>query len=185
MSQRRYIGFLILFVFLQGCALTTWTYLYDREYQDSARKFKAQVSVDWYKFNWTQSFVITKDGILLDRIVVERRKFKDKLEFTKKKYFDDMSLEDLIEIESDNLKSNDKTNKLEIVANEPAKLDNYAAYRLEYTYFTKDNLKVRGLLYGLIADEHVYRIYYEATDQHYFKENKPAFDHFVETFRLL
>ena len=155
------------------------------EPKDSVKKangFKAQLPADWYRFNRVKYFMMTHDGILLNQIAVERKKFSEKLEFTKRPYSENMTPDELASIELDNLKSSPALSKLEVLSNTPQKLSGQDAFKLEYRYVTSEGLIVKGVELGFVKDKRVYRIIYEAPEQHYFAASKPAFDRFLQTF---
>lgn len=177
---------MVLFLSLTGCAtMTAWSQLKSEEYKDGARNFSAVVPEGWMRFNMAKYFVMTKDGIVLDQIAVERLPLEKKLEFTKKQYFKDMTLQDLVEIEIDEWKSSPKISNFEVAKNEVSAIGGYDAFRIEYTYIAEGGLRARGIEYGFMHDKWVYRIHYLAAAQHYFKKYRKDFDSFVKTFRLL
>lgn len=180
-------AFIILSVFcFTGCAaFVPWTQLQEAEYRDGARKFSAIIPKGWMRFNLAEYFVITRDGTVLDEIVVERGKIDKKLEFTKKKFFKNMTTQDIAEIEVDNFKSNKNISKFELIQNKPVNIDGYEAFCIEYTYFTQSGLKIHGIHYGLQKKDWIYRIFYTAAEQHYFKKYLKDFDSFVESFKLI
>lgn len=172
--------------FSAGCALTAWTQLNKVEYKDTARGFTALVPVGWMRFNLAEHFIMTKDGTVLDRVVAARQKNNTKLEFTKKVFAEDMTPQELAEVEIDNLKSSGQIGRLEILSNKPAKIGGQDGFRIEYTYVvTEGGLRVRGVHYGFRYKDWVYRVFYEASAQHYFEACRKDFDRFVESFRLL
>jgi len=181
--MRRVILILLLGLFLGGCA--AWTQLEQRVYQEKARGFKAELPKDWMRFNLGSYFLITRDGTVLDMVTVERHRFNKKLEHTKKEYFEGMTLQELAEIEIDNFKSSKEIDKFEIIANQPQTLDGRAVFRLEYTLLTKGGLKKHGIFYGFIDDKWIYRIRYEAADQHYFSVTQKDFERFIQTFQVI
>lgn len=107
---------------------------------------------------------------------------KKKLEHTKKQFFKDMTISDLAEI--DNLRANSEINKFELISDQPATLSDQDVFRIEYIYTNPVRLKVRGIRYGLICNNDVYRVYYEAAAQHYYEKYLPDFNQFVGTFKL-
>lgn len=174
---------MIVIAAMSGCvSLTPWTKLKAQKYKEKGYGFKAQLPQDWYRFNQGQYFLMTKDGTLLDKIVVERKKITDKLEFTKRPYFETMTLDELADIELDNLKSYPKIISFELLANKPVKIGRFNAFSLEYTYSLAEGLKIKGVQMGFVKDKRVYRILFEAADQHYYDQVKPAFERFIETF---
>ena len=172
---------------LAGCAsLTPWTQLKSGEYKDGARDFSSVVPLDWMRFNQLSYFVMTRDGTVLDRIVVAREKNNAKLEFTKKVFTKEMTTEDLAEVEIDNLKAGDQIGKLEILSNKPAAIGGQEGFRLEYTYvITPGGLKIHGIEYGFRYKDWIYRVLFEAAAQHYFDSTLGDFQKFVDHFRLL
>ncbi len=174
-------------LFLSGCAiLSPWTQLRNAEYKDGARDFAAVVPVGWMRFNLPAYFIMTKDGTVLDKIVVDRRKFNSKLEFTKKVYTKDMVPQDLAEVEIDNLRASGQFSRVEVLSNTPATIGGQEGFRIEYTYVvTNGGLRMQGIHYGFRYKDWIYRVYYEASKQHYFEKSRKDFERFVESFRLL
>ena len=171
---------------LAGCAgLSTWSELSKREYKDRARRFEAEVPLGWMRYNLLSYFVMTKDGTVLNRIAVERYPFDKKLEFTEKKFTADMTPLEIAELEIDNLKSNQNSGQFKLLQNKPATIDNLPAFGIEYTYRTIGGLRVHGCHYGFLKDKWVYRILYEAPEQHYFKKYKADFERFIDSFKLI
>ncbi len=173
-------------LWLGGCAsLSPWNDLSKEEYKDRARRFKAQVPLGWMRYNLLPYFVMTKDGTVLNRIAVERYPFDKNLEFIEKKFTSDMTPQDIAELELDNLKSNKNISQFQLLGNKPAAIDNLPAFWIEYTYSTVGGLKIHGLHYGFLKDKWVYRILYEAPEQHYFKKYQGDFKRFIESFKLM
>ena len=62
----------------------------------------------------TRHFRLTKDGLLLNQINVERIEFEKELKFTKKQFEQRMFPLELAEIEQDNLKANSALKQMTI-----------------------------------------------------------------------
>jgi len=167
---------------LGGCA--PWTQLKGQEYKFHAGGFKAQVPRDWMKAN-TGFFLMTRDGLALNEVSVKRYRFKDKLEHTAKRFFPQMLPQDLVEVEQDNFRANANITGFEIIRNEPRTIHGQDGYLIEYTFSTMRGLTYHGIQSGFAYDEKVYRIRYEAPQQHYYETALSDFDTFLETFRLL
>lgn len=172
---------------LTGCAVfAPWTQLKAQEYRDTARGFKTSVPIGWMRFNMVNFFLMTKDGTVLDKIIVERRKIDTKLEFTKKKFAKDMTAQELAEVEIDNIKTNPETGKFELLSNKPVTIAGQSAFHLEYTFtFTEGGLKIKGDHYGFVYKDWIYRVNFEAAAQHYFEKCLGDFKRFMESFELL
>ena len=64
-------------------------------------------------------------------------------------------------------------------------LDQYDAFKMEYTYQIEGGLKMHGLHYGFLTKDRLYRIRYEAADQHYYYRNLNDFRDFIDSFKVL
>jgi hypothetical protein len=184
--MQRLLLLVVLGFMFAGCgSLRPWTKLESKEYIEKRYGFAAEYPKDWYRYNAGDFFAMTKDGLLLNKIAVERKKFTDKLEFTKRKFAESMTAEELAEVEIDNLKTNPAIKTLNILKNEPAAFLQQDAFRIEYECVSAEGLRIHGIQLGFIKDKWVYRIVFEAPSQYYFAENQLAFDHFLASFRLL
>ncbi len=156
-----------------------------KEYAERSQGFKAVMPPDWMRANFVPYFIITKDGTALDAIMVERYKFKKKLEYTKKMFLPDMTSQELADVEIDNFKSNLKVGRFEVSSNRPITVSGQQGFVFEYSFVTTDGLKINGIHYGFIYKEWVYRIRFEAAAQHYFNKYLTDFNRFRESFILL
>lgn len=181
-----YFLWLILLT-LCGCAsLNPWTSLKSEEYKDGARKFEATIPEGWKRFNQVRYFLMTKDGIVLDRIIVDRQKINTKLEYTKKQFTKEMMPQDLADVEIDNFKADQTIGRFSLLNNIPVKIAGRDAFQIEYTYrVVKGGLRIRGIQYGFPYEDWIYRIRYEAADQHYFQKCKDDFEHFLKSFHII
>ena len=174
-------------LFLFGCvSLVPWVQTHSsKEYKDGARDFAAVLPDGWMRFTMDKYFLITRDGIALDAIAVERLRTKDKLEFTKKKLTEDMLLMDIAEVETDNYKTNKNINSFTIDEDTPTTIGGQEAFVLKYSYQTRSGLPMKGIHYGFKYKNWLYRVRFEAPVQHYYSQTLPVFEQFVKTFRLL
>lgn len=178
--------FIIALIFcLTGCAtFVPWTEMNVSEYADKSQGFSATIPRGWMRFNRVGYFIITRDGTALENIAVARHKIDKKLEFTKKMFSKDMTVQDLAEIEIDDYLANNDISKFEVISNQPATIDGRQACRIEYTLVTGARLKVRGIHYGFVYKDWVFRIHYEAANQHYFKKYLGDFERFIVSFKV-
>ena len=176
---------LLIFVVLAFSGCVAWTKLSGRVYQEKGFGFRAEMAADWMRYSLVPYFLMTKDGIVLDSIFVERVRFNKKLDHTKKTYFEEMTAEELAEIEIDNIKSDDSID-IDLISNRLERVDNRLAFRAEYIEtINETGLKVHAIQYGFVEGKWIYRIIYKAVEQHYFPLTKGAFERFIETFQLI
>jgi hypothetical protein len=171
---------------LTGCAsLTPWTEMKKADYRDTGRGFTATIPTGWMRCNYLKFFLITRDGLSLNRIAVEKSKPDTKLDFTKKRFALDMTPQDLAEVEIDDCKSNPNIKNLKLVSNTPAEIDGKNAFRIEMLTTDQNGLKERVIEYGFIADKFIYIIGYGAPQQYYFTKYFSDFEKFLASFKLI
>jgi len=179
--------FLGIAVFLMtGCAsMAPWMEMRKSGYKDTGRGFTATVPTGWMKCNYVKNFLITRDGVQLNRIGVARLKPTDKLQFTKKQFALDMTPQDLAEVEIDDLKSDPDVKNFELISNTPAEIGGKKAFRIEALMVDTNGLKERVIEYGFVYDKFVYLVFYCAPEQYYFAKYLPAFEEFQSSFKLI
>jgi hypothetical protein len=175
----------IFILFLSGCATTSfWTTLSGGQFQDQRLNFEATVPQGWVKSEITPYFVITKDGIGLNTIIVIRQTVEAKAEGSQKIFEKNMSPQELAEVEISYLEADKELLKLQCLRNELAHVDGRDSAFLEYKYVTADGLEVKGQSYTFLDGRQVYRVKYEAPQQYYFERYYGNFERFIKTFRI-
>ena len=184
--NKKIVGIIGICVLLSGCAaMLPYDELKKPQYRDTRRHFTAEVPEEWMRYNGDKDFMMTRDGLSLERIVVSRREVKDKLKFTKKKFEQTMTPQELAEVQVDDLRSNQELGQFELKLNKPATLaGEQQGFHLEYAYRTPDGLSRSGVRYGFLNGEWMYLILYDAPRQYYFEQYQRDFQKFIETFRI-
>ena len=133
----------------------------------------------------TDALLITRDGLFLQSIRVERMSVEKDLTHTKRKFAPGMPAVDAAELELDNARSNPVAFNFELRENEPARVGGRPGFRLVYVWKTKDGLRLKRIHYGFLEGKWVYRLIYQAAERHYFDQDLQTFERVRESFRLL
>lgn len=180
--QRIKLVFLPLAVILlAGCA--TWGRA-GGPYSNGSAKYEVDLPWGWMKLGG-KDLMLTRDGLFLDKIAIQRKDVDKKLEHTKKKFLKGMLPEELSEVAIDDIAGDPDISGLEIVENIPATLSGQLSFRIMYTFRNKDNLKYKCIYYGFGYEEWAYNISYTATADYYFDKNVEEFNKLVKSFRFL
>lgn len=139
----------------------------------------------WMRLNTKDYFLITRDGVGLQNILVECIGMNDTLTHTKKKFRKGMLPLEAAEVIMDNVASSDNVHGFEIKENKPAKIDGKQGFRAVYSYKTSDGLKKKGVVYGFIHGERFYVLQYSAPQRYYFDRDLKTFERVVGTAHLL
>ena len=132
-----------------------------------------------------KTLVITRDGLALQTIRVERVSVDSELPYTKRKFTAGMPPHDVAELEVDNVRSNSQIFNFELLENTPATVAGRSGFRLVYAWRTKDGLAVKRIHYGFQDGKWVYRLIYQAAARYYFDRDLQTFERVRESFRLL
>lgn len=155
-------------------------------------EFEVTVPEGWYRamrapgtLEAPEGLVLTRDGLALQQIRVERVAMDKDLKFTKRKFDVMLPPHEVAEIELDDHWSNPNVFNLTVEENAPAMVDGRRGFRLVYTWQTKDGYRLKRIHYGFMEGKWVYRLIYQAAARHYFERDLTTFDKLRESFHLL
>lgn len=132
-----------------------------------------------------RNIIASRDGYLVEAIMVVRRPLKEAFPHTKKAATDAMLPSELAELEIAEIKSRDELSAaLTVLKNEPALLSGKDGFRLELSYNNRRGLEFVEVVYGLVDGAAMYRVSYRAPRLYYFERYYPEFQKSVESFRL-
>ncbi|MEW5746310.1 MAG: hypothetical protein AB1805_12835 [Nitrospirota bacterium] len=177
--MRKYI--LLCLVFLTGCA--PWLQV-GGLYESGEHNFSVELPEGWMRLNTSEHLLITRDGVLLQNIIVEKIGNDKKLEHTKKKFAKGMLPQESAEVALDNISSNQDVVNLAVTENVPAKIGGYPGFKAVFTYKTKDGLKKKSVYYGFMLGEWFYGIRYTAAQRYYFDKDIATFEKVLASFKV-
>jgi hypothetical protein len=129
--------------------------------------------------------LLTRDGIQLQVIRVERVPLDKELMATKRKLARGMPAHDVAELELDNVRSNPEVLNFEHVETTPATIGARSGFRLVYGWKTKRGLPMRAVHYGVLDDAGLTRVVYQAAARHYFERDLATFEQIRRTLRFV
>ena len=154
-------------------------------YQNTERNFSVDLPQGWMKSNTEKSLLITRDGVLLQRIVIERSKATDELQYTKKKLEPSMLPHEAAEVIADNISSNPSITDFTLLENAPATIANRRGFKLLYQYKNKDGLPFKGMYCGFLSGDWLYALRYTAPARYYFDKDVGTFDKVLNSFAFI
>ena len=154
-------------------------------YQDTERNFSVDLPQGWMKSNTAKSLLITRDGELLQMIVIDRLKASDDLQYTKKKLEPSMLPHEAAEVIADNMSSNPSITDFTLLANAPATIANRPGFRLLYQYKNKDGLQFKGMYCGFLSGDWFYALRYTAPARYYFDKDTGTFEKVLGSFTFI
>ncbi len=181
-SKRAAWGALV-FIFIVGCSTFRAA---SGKLTLSDHGFEVDLPQGWYE---TQSsmggLLLTKDGLPLQLIQIERVAIENGLPHTKRKFRGGMSVHHAAEVEVDDLRSTSEVFNFEVLESTPATVRGKPAFQLLCAWKTRDGLRLKRVQYGLVDGKWVYRLIYQAAARYYFDRDLATFERVRESFRLL
>jgi hypothetical protein len=180
MAMKR--SLLILLIFIAGCA--AWTRV-GGLYTSKPHNFSVELPNGWMRFNTRERLYTTRDGALLQNIIVERLNIEKPLKHTKKKFGKSMLPQEAAQVVLDNISSDQTVLNFQVIENIPARISGFPGFRVVFTYKNKDGLRLKSILYGFISDEWFYGIRYTAAHRYYFDKDLETFMKVFASFKLI
>lgn len=173
----------LAFIFIVGCSTFRAA---GGKLTLSDHGFEVDLPQGWYE---TQSsmggLLLTKDGLPLQLIRIERVAFEEELPHTKKKFTPRMPPNNAADVEVQDLRSSPDLFNFELLDNNPASVGGRPGFRLLYSWKTKEGLRLKRVHYGFLDGRWAYRLIYQAAARHYFDKDLATFERVRESFRLL
>lgn len=184
MAVKKYLAGLAAAVFLSGCSLyePVKPGLHRNHFEHFSYDIKGE---HWMVNPFGDGFLMSKDGYTINYIYVKREKLNTDLEVTKQRFLEGMEPFELADVQKDLILSNSGVTNFQLKADAPARIDGHDGYRLEYSYTTYKGLDVSGIRCGFIHERWIYHIVYEGLSEHYFPKNRPDFEAFLSSFKVL
>ena len=154
-------------------------------YSSPAENFALELPQGWMRLNSNEDLLITRDGVLLQHVSVERAAVDRPLKSTKKTLTRGMQPQAIAEVIIDNFMSSERMLDVKVVENRPVQVAQYRGFRLVYTHRDKNGLRFKSVLHGFLAGDVFYAIRYTAAERYYFAKDLPTFEQVLASFRLI
>lgn len=173
---------LIILLFITGCA--SWQKV-GGLYTSTRNNFSVELPDEWMKLNKDEYLYITRDGELLQNVLIKRLNIDESLAFTKKKFKKEILPVEAAEVVIDNMTSTPAVLNLAVVENTPTNISGLPGFKVVLTYKNKSGLTYECIYYGFISGEWFYGISYTAPLRHYFDKDVKTFEEVIKSFKLI
>jgi hypothetical protein len=175
---------LVAWLSLGGCVSLPWhpaagPYVSDEE------NFSVELPQGWMRLNAERDLLITRDGLLLQHVLIERVHVDRPLKNTKKMLTRGMQPQALAEVILDNITSSEHILDVRVKENRPVPIGPHRGFKLVYAHRDKNGLRFRSVQHGFLAGDVFYGIRYTAAERYYFARDLPTFEQLLATFRLI
>ena len=180
--MKRLILCALVIVFLSSC-VATWTQV-GGSYNSDTKDFTVDLPNGWMKTPSKDLLLITRDGVLLQNIIIKRKAITEELEHSKKKFRMDMLPHEQAELVADDFATNPALLNFTILENSPVTIGGHKGFRLVFTYNNEDGLRVKSTFNGFMVQDWFYQIRYTAAARYYYDKDSDSYDQVVDSFKL-
>jgi len=167
---------------LTGC-VSTWTATPGPQRADKIG-VTAELPAGWSRFNPDAGLVMTRDGMLLQSVVVARDKYETKIANTERKISANTEAIEAAQILIDAMKADQSKHHLELLDNQPATVAGHPGFRLEVTYKTGDGLTLHETIYVALTEDSYVIVRYTAPNRYYHERDAGAFEQIVASLQI-
>ena len=186
-TRAPFVGTLLvvgLGLLLGGCVSVPWQPTAGL-YSSPAENFAVELPQGWMRLNVNEDLLITRDGLLLQHVSVERAAVDRPLKSTKKTLARGMQPQAVAEVIIDSLQSSERLLEVKVLENRPVQVAQNRGFRLVYTHRDKNGLRFKSVMHGFLAGDVFYSIRYTAAERYYFAKDLPAYEQVLASFRLI
>lgn len=166
-----------------GCATTSWSPV-GGAYTSGPQNFAVTLPEGWMRAGTDEPMIITRDGVLLQNIRVERISIDKDLKNTKKKLTEGMRALETAEIILDDLSSDQSMVNVTVIESAPATVGGYAGFRTVFTFRNAGSLRMKSIYYGALVKKSFYCMRYTAAERHYFDKDVETFEKVYKSFKI-
>jgi hypothetical protein len=178
------LALLAAWLLLGGCVTLPW-HPAEGRYTSEAENFSVELPRGWMRLNAEHDLLITRDGLLLQHVLIERVRIDRPLKNTKKTLTRGMQPQALAEVILDNITSSERMLDVRVHENRPVQIAQHRGFKLVYVHKDKNGLRFKSVQHGFIAGDIFFGIRYTAAERYYFAKDLPTFEHVLATFRLI
>jgi hypothetical protein len=184
MKTLRIITAILTSVLIAGCA-TTWARIDDANRDYRGEHYSVSLPAGWMRMESGGNLLLSKDGIDLQRIIIEYHTHDKAFETLKRTSSAAMLPSELAELTIAELKASQKDSlpSLRVIGNSPVEIAGHTGFSLHLGYKTDAGLRIEMLMQGFADTDGYYLITYRAPTLYYFERDRAVFESVCASFR--
>ena len=173
---------LISLLLITGCA----SMAQERSLKNLPDKdFLVEIPDGWWKPKHIDKYLITKDGVFLQYVLIQQRPMDRPYRNTKKKLNKGMLPQEVAGVIIDEIASDRRIFNFNVIENSPAIIDGRQGFKILFTYQDKKGSTFKTLYYGFISGGWFYNLRYNAVIRYYFEKDIAAFEQILSSFKAI
>ena len=151
----------------------------------SDNDFSVEIPKGWWKPKHLDKYLVTKDGVFLQYVLIQQRPIDRPYRNTKKKLNKGMLPQEAAGVIIDEIASDRRIHNFNVIENAPAIIDGREAFKILFTYKDKKGSTFKTLYYGFISGDSFYNLRYNAAIRHYFEKDITTFEQILSSFKVV
>ena len=174
---------ILILALIAGCA-TTWTRIDDANRSYQGEHYSVVLPTGWMRLESSGNLLLSKDGIDLQRIIIEYHPHDKTFEKLKKTSSASMLPSELAELTLAELEASQKDGlpSLKVISNSPVEIAGHTGFLLHLTFKTDDGLRIEMLMQGFADADGYYLLTYRAPTLYYFERDRGVFESVCASF---
>ena len=148
-------------------------------------KFSVEIPAGWWKPKHIDKYLITKDGVFLQYVLIQQRPIDRPYRNTKKKLNKGMLPQEAADVIIDEIASDRRVLNFNVIENAPAIIDGREGFKILFTYKDKKGSTFKTLYYGFISADSFFNLRYSAARRYYFDKDIADFEKILSSFRIV
>lgn len=154
-------------------------------YTNEEKQFSAELPGGWMRFDSNDVLLITRDGVLLQAILIERTAPGEKSAVSGVAYREGMKAAEAAEAMISRVKASLKAPFFKVLDRRSVRVANLPAMKVHYEYRDAAGLLYEGIAIGIPKGRVFYGLHYAAPGRHYFHHDLHTFEKVVKSLHLL
>ena len=180
--MKKIIALLIFLFLFTGCASVAQERSL-KNLPDNA--FSVEIPEGWWKPKHIDKYLLTKDGVFLQYVLIQQRPIDRPYRNTKKKLNKGMLPQEAAGVIIDEIASDRRIHNFNVIENAPAIIDGREAFKILFTYKDKKGSTFKTLYYGFISGDSFYNLRYNAATRYYFEKDIAVFEKILSSFKVV
>jgi hypothetical protein len=175
----------LLIGLLAGCA-TSWVRVDDVNRQYRNEFYRVTLPPGWYRYQSGDSLLLSKDGLDLQRILIQYHPHDQAFETLEKPSSVAMLPSELAELTIAEIKAGQEGGlpSMVVLDNVPMEIAGRGGFSLHLRFKTDAGLRIELLACGFVDERGFYLLMYRAPTLHYFDRDRQVFESVTESFRI-
>lgn len=138
----------------------------------------------WYRLKNVDYLLLTKDGPPLQSVTVLRHYVDIPLPNTARTFAGGMLPAEVAETVLDDLSFDERIGHIVVRENRPAAVAGLPGFRISLSYRDRQDLAYRAVIYGVLANQWVHLLRYDAPQRYYFDRDLAVFESIAGSFMI-